>query len=1232
LNVEQHARVSAELLERAYLNLAKQAALRAQAEARAQSLARELTQATEESARLQAWLTAIRTSASWRLTAPIRVASSLASRLRRRQTTGSSAVPVQAAREPLPELPDRPRLVSRPLRAVHQFHADSASGNAVTQAMLLTRQVLRDLGYDSEIFISHRDPDLTGDLRPFAHIPRHGDYVLIVHHSMGHDLLELVLALPAPKVLIYHGITPPDLLNYMPMLAYYARLGREQLALLAPHVSSALADSDHGAMELRSIGFDPVATCPLLFDIDRMRQRSAAHRHFPSDEPFTVLFVGRVVESKGQLELVEAFAEFCHRFDAPARLILVGTHGGPDESYCALLLAAVRRLGLADQVVLTGAISDAERDDWYRRAALYVSLSLHEGFGVPLVEAMAHGVPVLAWPAGAVLSTVGCGGELLQQLSPSAVAEQMLSLALDPVRRGVLAAQGFVWIERFNLERHVPKLLQALCLAGAAPPPDPDSHAALASYLRFTIAGHVGGAYSLSAINSTLAHWLEKELPGQVHILPIEGEITTDLSRVPAERQAAIAALAGRPPFPSGLEVVIFQHYPVTVPPWPGDLPLALVYWEESLIPAETVAVLNQAFRGVLAPSRFVAKALVDSGVAIPVRTIPQAPMLAEFETLGRERQDRLPDEVFTFLHVSSCFRRKGVDVLLDAYGRAFRADDKVRLVIKAVPHELNEAPTLLALLEVRYPGHAPVELINEELPAAEMLAFYRGADAVVLPTRGEGYNLPAAEAMAAGLPLIVTGYGGQCDFCGPAEARLVAWEFAASASHVASPGSVWAEPCVDDLAAALREAVAEPEAARQRARCAREHITQKTRPGTMVTALRKTAVDLLLAPPPVRVRLGWVTSWDVRCGISEYSRQLIGTVPRERFAELVVLADDRTAPRAGGQRVRPCWRVGDAASIPALTEAIWEEDPHVVVVQHDPDLLPWAGLTALLTDEALAGRSTLVMLHNTKHLQSLVEDQRRAVLGALSGTGRVLVHTVADLNRLKGWGLVGNTILLPHGAPQPLSRRGARRLAPTDKLLIGSYGFFLPAKGLSELVQALAVLRRDWPRARLRLVNAESGASESADEIANCQRMLHKLGLAGAVEFHTDFLPIERSLALLADCDVLALPYQASRNSCSGAVRMALAAAVPVVVTPLPLFDEVGEAVARLPGLDPVAIAEGLAALLDSTERRNALTIVGECWLHEHLWPSVAMRLGGLMSAPENVRRSAWDPLERTL
>ena len=1199
----------------------------------------------------QSWLGAMRGSTSWRVTAPLRRIGSL-----RRDAAPDPGGPAAIHELASPEFEDpdavpppaRAIAVGRagPHRAVHQFHSGSAVGDAITNAMLLMRGVLRSLGFESEIYVQFRDPKLACELRTLDELPTHPDYALIVRHSMGYDALARITALPASKILLYHNITPPELLNRMPVLKQYARVGRDQLDQLRPHVIAALADSEYNAIELRRLGYDAVWACPLLFDLAALQTRAARRPPTRGGGVFTVLFVGRVMEAKAQDALIAAFACFRRHDARPSRLVLVGRVDPEGDPYRSTIESLIDRHGLHDHVTITGLVSDDELDGWYGAGDLYVSLSRHEGFGVPLVEAMAFGMPVLAWPCGAVPYTLDGAAELLADRDPDAAGAQMAALAGNPARCAALVRRQQASLARFHVGQQIPTLLKALALAGAVPPDQTPARDALASNMRFTVVGHVNRTYSLAAINRSLALTLEAERPGSVRLMPVETQPTTDLSHVPAEISDSIRRLAARPPHETGPELVISQHYPVYVPSHAGDLCVALFFWEESLVPAETVAVLNAGFHGVLAPSSFVARALLDSGLHIPVRQITHVPAIArrlpaQLAPAARPVRVASTRHPFSFLHVSSCFPRKGVDVLLAAYALAFRRGDPVRLVIKGFANPHNTVAADLAALRARDPGIADIELIDAEMSEADLLDLYAAADAAVLPTRGEGLNLPAAEALAAGLPLIVTGCGGHMDFCDDSNARLISYRLAASASHLASPHSLWAEPDLSDLAAALREAADRPLAALRRSERAAPLLRRLTDPATSVRSITNAALDLLLTPPAAPARIVWISTWQVRCGIAEYSRHMLDALtlaapaPSAQIGRLAILCDTRTPPQAAfaeGFAFRPCWLLGLGDGVEPLTTAISAEDPDIVVLQHHPGLMLWDRLSELLRAPALQGRVVAVALHNTTHLIDSDPHQRDIALAALATAARVLVHTVTDVNALGDLGLRHNVTLMPHGVALPQTAdlelqpraREANDHAPGP--VIGCYGFFLPDKGVPQLIQAIGLLRVRWPGIRLRLVNAEYPSPVSVQEIAYCRAIAAELEVD--VEWMTAFLDDQTSLDQLAGCDLVALPYQRSKEASSAAVRTALMAGIPVIVTPLPLFDEAADAVMRLAGMDSQSIADGIASLLDDPGRQSRITGAARRWLSDRGWSAIANRLFGMLLG---LRRTALCDATRT-
>src|SRR5262249_22272877 len=153
--------------------------------------------------------------------------------------------------------------------------------------------------------------------------------------------------------------------------------------------------------------------------------------------------------------------------------------------------------------------------------------------------------------------------------------------------------------------------------------------------------GHLGGSYSLAAINRSLALGLEAAFPKKVRVTQIETEPVDDLTGVPSGDREILTGLAAREPDPTGADVAIVQHWPVIEPPVECDLPLGLFVWEESLAPPEIVAHLNEHYRGVITQTRAVSKALLDSGVAVPVHHVGCAVDLSRFAAVAERREKR---------------------------------------------------------------------------------------------------------------------------------------------------------------------------------------------------------------------------------------------------------------------------------------------------------------------------------------------------------------------------------------------------------------------------------------------------------------------------------------------------------------------------------------------------------------------------------------------------------------
>jgi glycosyltransferase involved in cell wall biosynthesis len=327
-------------------------------------------------------------------------------------------------------------------------------GDAIGDSTLRMRDALRRWGHPADVYTLSLDEDLAGEAFRFGDFrPGGPDDLVILHYALPSPLTEALRSHRGRRMLIHHNITPPEFFaDYDPEMARICVAGREQLGSLADAVDLALGDSEFNRAELEAAGFRRTGVLPIYLDFDRyLEPPNPVLRRLLGDGRKNLLFVGRVSPNKRPEDLIR-LAAYWKRFIEPGvRLVLVGKHprretghGRPlTRHYLDALLRMSRELGLDEgEVLFTGHVDHAELLACYASAHVFVSMSEHEGFGVPLVEAMLMDVPVLAYRSTAVEHTLGRAGVQFTEKDLAPVAELAHALATDgELRRGVLASQ-----------------------------------------------------------------------------------------------------------------------------------------------------------------------------------------------------------------------------------------------------------------------------------------------------------------------------------------------------------------------------------------------------------------------------------------------------------------------------------------------------------------------------------------------------------------------------------------------------------------------------------------------------------------------------------------------------------------------------------------------------------------------------------------------------------------------
>ncbi|WP_152034151.1 glycosyltransferase [Paracidovorax avenae] len=973
-----------------------------------------------------------------------------------------------------------------------------------------------------------------------------------------------------------------------------------------------------------------------------------------------VMYSGAMEPRKNAERLLEAFAMLTDASVSDAKLVIAGKIATHDLLKFDDLIS---RLGIGHRTILTGYVSDEELIKLYSACSAYVFPSLHEGFGLPALEAMACGAPTIGSSTTSIPEVIGRKDALFDPLSVFEISEaikkvlvnedflnslkvhaeqQCQKFSWDASAKTLLNAfekhgkkkwqgSGKLWVENFSFHsENYKSLIDELTRAeGAESAPETDLKSAaisiarmqqeheqlsrareLPASLKWRIEGPFDSSYSLALVNRSLALAL-KNRGHDVALHSTEGPGDFEPSFAFLEEHPNLAEMYERRKSIPSVEADVTTRllYPPRVSNMQSHVNALHIYaWEESGFPVDWMDEFNLQLQGISCISNHVRDIMINNGASIPLAVSSSG--VDHWLSVEKDASYVVPGKTFKFLHVSSCFPRKGVDILLKAYGEEFDKNDDVSLIIKTFKNPHNDVHHWLDSLKKSNDNYPDVIVIEEDLCNSQLAKLYSECDALVAPSRAEGFGLPLAEAMLLNLPVICTAWGGHLDFCNENTAWLVDFNFAKAQSHLPVSNSVWAEPDCKALGQSMKNLFsAAPPSIAEKCSNAMNLLLDNFKWADIAKRLERNvrgfAVDVLSQ----KASIAWITTWNTKCGIATYSSHLLNY-----FADTdlkVLSADDHAHIAEDEPFVSRCWTRGEGDQLSRLETAIDHCNAQILIIQFQYSFFDFFAFSKLLNNQKKKNRTILVEMHSTVDSDENPRKKLEYIAEALSICDRILVHSVEDLNRLKNVGVWKNTAILPHGVLVPKERKNYQSEAVFD---IACYGFALPHKGLTQLVEAIKILKNRGLYIKANLVNSQFPDPVSEKEIRTVRSLIGSLGLSSQVSLTTEFLSDEDSMTALQEAQVIVFPYQKTGESASGAVRYGIASGRPVIVTPLSIFDDVDVAVHRFSGISPLHLADGIENIIKAIKVEDEVILEksknAEVWCNEHDYSRIAIRL----------------------
>ena len=336
---------------------------------------------------------------------------------------------------------------------IAQFVHTLSYGDAISCEVLSLHNKFIEMKYESIVYTINTHPKYKHITKSYKEFPLDFDGEMILHYSLGSPLNVIYKNTKCKKNLIYHNITPSKWFkNVNPRVENDIELGISELPELCQISDRIISDSKFNAKDIKKLGFDSIVL-DLPVDTNRWDEEASNQgilNLLRKDNSLHLLHVGRIAPNKCIEDIIKIFYYLHHHINPQSRLWIVGIDTDT-EVYSFGLKKLISNLCLDNYVKLTGGLTDGELKSFYQASSVYICMSEHEGFCLPVVEAMNFGLPVVSYNAGALSETVSTGGIIVNKKIHHLIAQLIQEVHTNFELKNKLQKNGYDRVKSLSI-------------------------------------------------------------------------------------------------------------------------------------------------------------------------------------------------------------------------------------------------------------------------------------------------------------------------------------------------------------------------------------------------------------------------------------------------------------------------------------------------------------------------------------------------------------------------------------------------------------------------------------------------------------------------------------------------------------------------------------------------------------------------------------------------------------